>query len=177
MPAEQETGQHGLPSATPTLKLGMLAKQKILSGNLCLGGWAVQWAMLSGTCSMYGSQKKLTCLGNQPGHPTATECNLMLWALSAHSSLLLSPGPGSGLADKIQCTHAQQAGCMQQSSSRMHTAMHAAMRTAMHAAMHIAMHAATHPASKSHMARDQPQTRKIALMKATKHFSDLRADH
>eukprot|EP00983_Pelagomonas_calceolata_P101431 1158698-Pelagomonas_calceolata.AAC.2 len=50
-PAEsggEEDGQHGPPSASPALKPGIQAKQKILSGGLSLGGWALQWAMLSG---------------------------------------------------------------------------------------------------------------------------------
>eukprot|EP00983_Pelagomonas_calceolata_P085691 1156610-Pelagomonas_calceolata.AAC.5 len=41
---------------TPALNLIMQAKQNLLSGDLSLGGWAVQRAMLSGPNIMFGSQ-------------------------------------------------------------------------------------------------------------------------
>eukprot|EP00983_Pelagomonas_calceolata_P049418 1141513-Pelagomonas_calceolata.AAC.2 len=58
-----EDGQHGLPSATPTMTHSTLAKQNLVSGNPNSGG--VQ-------CSGQ-TEKELTCLGFQPCHTMAPD--------------------------------------------------------------------------------------------------------
>eukprot|EP00983_Pelagomonas_calceolata_P128647 1161531-Pelagomonas_calceolata.AAC.7 len=44
------------PAPPPALKLSMQTKQNLLSGDLSLSGWVVQWAMLSAKSFMLGSE-------------------------------------------------------------------------------------------------------------------------
>eukprot|EP00983_Pelagomonas_calceolata_P066785 1149214-Pelagomonas_calceolata.AAC.10 len=80
---------------TPCPDTWHACQAKHFLGDLSLGGWGVQRAMLLGTSFMFGSQEEADV---QP----RTQRGTRLRGLLSTHMLSLSPWPGGGLANKIQ---------------------------------------------------------------------------